>query len=55
MGGGLIQIASYGLQDIFLIGNPQITFLKQFIENIQIFLWNINKNILMVSKILVTI
>ena len=28
MGGGLIQIASYGLQDIFLIGNPQITFFK---------------------------
>lgn len=28
MAGGLIQIASYGIQDIFLIGNPQITFFK---------------------------
>ncbi len=28
MGGGLIQIASYGLSDIFLIGNPQITFFR---------------------------
>ena len=28
MTGGLIQIASYGIQDIFLIGNPQITFFK---------------------------
>ena len=28
MVGGLIQIASYGIHDIFLIGNPQITFFK---------------------------
>ena len=28
MGGGLIQIASYGIHDIYLIGNPQITFFK---------------------------
>ena len=28
MTGGLIQIASYGIQDIYLIGNPQITFFK---------------------------
>lgn len=28
MTGGLIQIASYGIHDIFLIGNPQITFFK---------------------------
>ena len=28
MVGGLIQIASYGWHDIFLIGNPQITFFK---------------------------
>jgi len=28
MAGGLIQIASYGLHDIFLVGNPQITFFK---------------------------
>lgn len=28
MAGGLIQIASYGIHDVFLIGNPQITFFK---------------------------
>ena len=28
MTGGLIQLASYGLHDIFLIGNPQITFFR---------------------------
>lgn len=28
MTGGLIQIASYGIHDIYLIGNPQITFFK---------------------------
>jgi hypothetical protein len=28
MTGGLIQIASYGIHDIFLTGNPQITFFK---------------------------
>lgn len=28
MGGSIAQIASYGAQDIFLTGNPQITFFK---------------------------
>ena len=28
MGGGLIQIVAYGSQDIYLTGNPQITFFK---------------------------
>lgn len=28
MGGGLIQLVSYGAQDIFLTGNPEITFFK---------------------------
>lgn len=28
MGGGLIQLISVGIQDIYLIGNPQITFFK---------------------------
>ena len=28
MGGGLIQLLAVGLQDIYLIGNPQITFFK---------------------------
>jgi hypothetical protein len=28
MGGGLIQLVAYGIQDIYLMGNPQITFYK---------------------------
>ena len=28
MGGGLIQLVAYGAQDIFLTGNPQISFFK---------------------------
>ena len=28
MGGGLLQIVAYGAQDIYLTGNPQITFFK---------------------------
>ena len=28
MGGGLIQLIAYGPQDIYLTGNPQITFFK---------------------------
>jgi hypothetical protein len=28
MGGGLIQLTAYGAQDVFLTGNPQITFWK---------------------------
>ena len=28
MGGGLIQLAAYGAQDIYLTGNPQITFFQ---------------------------
>ena len=28
MGGGLIQLTAYGAQDVFLSGNPQITFFR---------------------------
>ena len=28
MGGGIIQLVAYGAQDIYLTGNPQITFFK---------------------------
>ena len=28
MGGGLLQLVAYGSQDIYLTGNPQITFFK---------------------------
>jgi len=27
MGGGLLQLVAYGAQDVYLTGNPQITFL----------------------------
>ena len=26
MGGGLMQLVAYGAQDVYLTGNPQITF-----------------------------
>ena len=29
MGGGLLQLVAKGPQDIFLTGNPQITFFKK--------------------------
>ena len=28
MGGGLMQLVAYGAQDIYITGNPQITFFK---------------------------
>ena len=28
MAGGLLQLTSYGSQDLFLTGNPEITFFK---------------------------
>lgn len=28
MGGGLMQLVAYGAQDVYLTGNPQITFFK---------------------------
>ena len=28
MGGGLMQLTAYGSQDIYITGNPQITFFK---------------------------
>ena len=28
MGGGIMQLIAYGAQDIYLTGNPQITFFK---------------------------
>ena len=28
MGGGLVQLAAYGSQDVYLTTNPQITFFK---------------------------
>ena len=31
MGGGLLQLVAYGAQDVYLTGNPQITFFKLYI------------------------
>ena len=39
MSGGLLQLVAYGAQDIYISGNPQITFLKIIIEGILIFRW----------------
>ena len=39
-----MQLVAMGSQDVFLTGNPQITFLKWFIEDIQIFLKNVLNN-----------
>ena len=39
MTGGLMQLVAYGAQDTYLTGNPQVTFLKLFIEDTQTFLW----------------
>jgi len=41
MGGGLMQLVAYGSQDIYLTGNPQITFFKVVYRDILIFLWNV--------------
>ena len=34
MGGGLMQLVAYGAQDVYLTGNPQITFSKLSTEDI---------------------
>ena len=34
MGGGLMQLVAYGAQDIYLTGNPQITFSEGSIQTI---------------------
>ena len=36
MGGGSMQLAAYGKQDVYLTGNPQITFLNMYIKDILI-------------------
>ena len=30
MGGGFLQLAAYGAQDIYLTGNPQMTFVAVY-------------------------
>ena len=41
MTGGLLQLIAYGSQDLYLTGNPTITFFKKFIGDILIFQQNI--------------
>ena len=41
-GGGLSQLVAYGAQDIYLTGNPQITFSK-LSQNILTLLQSLNK------------
>ena len=43
MGGGLMQLVAYGAQDVYLTGNPQITFWKVIIPSVTpILLWNLS-------------
>jgi hypothetical protein len=32
MAGGLMQLVAYGAQDVYLTGNPQITFLEGVLQ-----------------------
>ena len=43
MGGGLMQLVAYGAQDVYLTGNPQITFSKLSTEDTQTFRRSMNK------------
>lgn len=38
MGGGVIQLAAWGTQNKYLMGNPALTFFKKFTKLTQIFL-----------------
>ena len=40
MGGGLMQLVAYGAQDVYLTGNPQITFSKLLTDAILTLLWS---------------
>ena len=46
MGGGLMQLVAYGAQDIYLTGNPQITFFKVVYRR-HTNLWNLLNRLLM--------
>ena len=41
MGGGLMQLVAYGAQDVYLTGNPQITFWKVTYRRHITLLWNL--------------
>ena len=39
MSSSMLQLSAYGPQDLYLTGNPQITFLKLFTVDTLTFLW----------------
>ena len=41
MAGALMQLVAYGAQDVYLTGNPQITFSKLSTEDTPTLLWNL--------------
>ena len=41
MSGGLLELVARGVQDIPLIGKPQITFFKVVYKNILILVWKV--------------
>ena len=41
MSSSMLQLSAYGPQDLYLTGNPQITFLKLSTEDTQIFPWKL--------------
>ena len=43
MGGGLMQLIAYGAQDMYLTGNPQITFFKVVYRRHTNFSMEVNK------------
>ena len=45
MGGGLMQLVAYGAQDIYLTGNPQITFFKVVYRRHTNSLWSLSNKL----------
>ena len=54
MGGVLLQLVAYGTQDIYLTGNPQITFFKIvcIVDILDIALWNVTSQTINGSSII---
>ena len=50
MGGGPMQLVAYGAQDVYLTGNPQITFWKVTYADILILLWKVSNRLSMPGR-----
>ena len=50
MPGGLMQLTFTGDEDLYLNENPEITFLKKYIEDIQTFHQNLRRLNLTINK-----